>query len=100
MWDLAGRKIAHMVEYATLVFLVWNALMNSFWEMSGPRYNRYLLMIAAIFSFLYAVGDEYHQTFIFGRVGTPNDVAIDSMGVIAMVLLINYGKIKNRFAGK
>jgi VanZ family protein len=32
------------------------------------------------FSLLFAVFDEYHQTFVPGRGGTRTDVAIDALG--------------------
>ena len=102
VWDLVGRKTAHMVEFAVLVFLVYNALINSFSEAVAKKSLKPFLFIAAIFSFLYAAGDEYHQTFIFGRVGTPNDVAVDSAGIIIMFFLIYYNKINpypRRFLG-
>ena len=35
----------------------------------------------------YAISDEVHQLFVPGRVGSPLDVAIDSVGVAAGVLL-------------
>ena len=32
-------------------------------------------------SLVYAVTDEFHQTFVDGRNGTPVDVLIDSIGI-------------------
>ena len=36
---------------------------------------------------LYAAGDEIHQTFVPGRMGSPIDVAIDAIGVACGVVL-------------
>lgn len=38
------------------------------------------LKFAWILAVLYAITDEYHQTFVFGRNGTWIDVLIDSTG--------------------
>ena len=75
-WDLIGRKIAHAAEYALLCVLWWRALANV------TTRGRALAAAAAI-SFVYAISDETHQSFIEGRNGTPVDVAIDSLGIAA-----------------
>jgi len=43
-------------------------------------YRRRNVTLAVAFSLLFAVLDEYHQTFVPGRSGTWSDVAIDSLG--------------------
>jgi VanZ family protein len=72
-WDLVLRKIAHAAEYAVLGALLARAL-------ASPR-------IAALAGMLYAVSDEVHQAFVSGRHGSPIDVAIDAVGVVAGVVL-------------
>jgi VanZ family protein len=37
-------------------------------------------------SVVYAISDEFHQSFIEGRNGSPIDVAIDSVGIAAAAL--------------
>jgi len=76
VWDTIGRKIFHMAEYALLCFLWWRALATT------TNAGRALAAAAAI-SVAYAITDEFHQTFIHGRHGTPVDVAIDSVGIAA-----------------
>lgn len=71
--DLIGRKIAHMVSFGGLAYL-W------FWALRGTV-SRPMLGGAAI-AFLYAISDEWHQSFVEGRHGTPVDVAIDSVGIL------------------
>ena len=78
VWDLIGRKIVHALTYALLTALWLHAL--------RPVTRRALLAAVAI-AFLYAVSDEYHQTFVRGRSGTPLDVAIDTLGIAATALL-------------
>jgi VanZ family protein len=68
-WDTLLRKLAHMTEYAVLWFLWWRALGYGH---PGP---------AIAIALLWAASDEYHQSFVDGRHGSPWDVAIDAVGV-------------------
>jgi len=72
-WDLVLRKLAHAAEYGILGALVVRALRRWSWALA--------LGVA------YAVSDEIHQSFVPGRQGSPLDVLIDSVGVIAGVVL-------------
>lgn len=69
------KKTAHFVEYAILSFLVYRALVQS-----GAR-SKEAAIISIIFSILYAISDEWHQSFVPGREPSARDVAIDSAGV-------------------
>ena len=79
--DLILRKIAHMAEYGLLVFLWWRALRTLVAERAA---------VAAAFavSLAYAATDEWHQSFVEGRHGTPVDVAIDAVGMAAVTWLL------------
>jgi VanZ family protein len=81
--DTIGRKLIHATEYGLLCLLWWRALRVSY----GPG-GRALVAAVAISS-LYAVTDEYHQTFIHGRHGSPVDWAIDTMGASIAALLVH-----------
>jgi hypothetical protein len=80
-WDLILRKAAHMTEYGLLVLLWWRALRERV-----PA--RLAVGLAVAIAIAYSGTDEYHQTFIHGRHGTPVDVAIDSVGMAAVALLL------------
>ncbi len=84
--DFILRKIAHMAEYAALTFLAWRAFAGGketeFPEVSLVSETPRFLIYAIIFSILYAISDEYHQTFVAGRVGSLVDVLIDSAGIV------------------
>ena len=87
------RKICHFSEYLILSVLVCSFLI------SIKRRNILLCCTySLLFSFLYAIMDEYHQTFINGRSGQAVDVLIDSLGVavgcIITLLMINIRKKK------
>jgi VanZ family protein len=81
VWDLIGRKLIHMSEYGLLCLLWWRALREV-----TPR--RAALVLAFSVSLAYAGTDEFHQTFVHGRHGTPVDVAIDAVGMVVAAALI------------
>jgi VanZ family protein len=89
--DLIGRKLIHFAEYALLTFLWWRALVT----VTSPGR-------AALFAFLlasgYAATDEYHQTFVEGRHGSPVDWAIDSAGAALVALKLRTVRIRDRLA--
>ncbi len=87
--DFILRKMAHITEYGILVFLAWRAAGDE-----GEKKSGKYLVGAIIFSFLYAVSDEYHQSFVAGRVGSPADVLIDSIGIIIAGMVIVKRNIK------
>ena len=67
-WDLFLRKVGHAGEFSLLALLLWRAL----------RIEWAVLVLASA----YAASDEFHQTFVEGRVGAVTDWAIDSAGVV------------------
>ena len=75
VWDTIGRKFVHFATFGALWWL-WDRALNH----EHP-------LIAAVISVAYAISDEYHQTFVDGRVGSVRDVLIDSAGVLAAWLL-------------
>jgi VanZ family protein len=79
-YDFVLRKGVHVFVFAILFLLMIRALKN--YGLS----NKKVLLCAFILTILYAVSDEYHQTFVSQRVGSPSDVAIDSLGVVFLTL--------------
>jgi VanZ family protein len=79
-WDVGLRKLAHFSEYAVLTALWWRALRGL-----GARFAVALAAAVAI-SLAYAASDEFHQTFVDGRHGTPVDWLIDSAGAAVAAL--------------
>jgi VanZ family protein len=71
-WEVIFRKVGHVTGYALLTAL-WA------WALQGVV--RRPLACAIAISLAYACSDEYHQTFVRGRTGTPVDVAIDAIGM-------------------
>ncbi|MBI4709269.1 MAG: VanZ family protein [Candidatus Portnoybacteria bacterium] len=83
-YDFVLRKGAHMVEFAILFLLILRALEN--YSVAIKK----ALLWAFLLTLLYAVSDEFHQSFISERVGVLTDVMIDSFGA----LLITWWKIR------
>jgi VanZ family protein len=75
VWDTIGRKLIHMAFFGLLWFLWQRALRTP------AAYPAILITLG------YAAFDEYHQTFVEGRHGTPVDVLIDAVGIAIAVLL-------------
>jgi VanZ family protein len=71
-WEVIGRKLGHVTGYAVLTAL-WA------WALSGVVKRP--VLAAVCISLAYACTDEYHQTFVEGRTGTPVDVGVDAIGV-------------------
>lgn len=76
------RKAGHITEYFILAITITLPLYVVF----GLR-HAILFIVSGIICVLLACGDEYHQTFISGRTGTPKDVLIDSIGIFSGILV-------------
>lgn len=76
------RKAAHITEYFLLAMSV-----------SLPMYvYRLRGFMSTIFALFFCVGfaalDEYHQSFVAGRVSSGRDVLIDSIGIVIGIIVI------------
>jgi VanZ family protein len=80
-WDLIFRKIAHMSEFFVLAYLLFRA-----YRSLGMTIVR-SLFFALIFSLFYAFFDEWHQSQVAGRTQSMVDVGIDSLGILAFLVL-------------
>ncbi len=85
-WDFIFKKTAHVTEYAILYFLVYRA-----WSNQGKIPTTKIFISSLVFSFFYAMTDEWHQTLTPGREGRVRDVGFDFLG---MLLALTYLKSK------
>lgn len=69
-WDFLLRKLGHMAVFGALFLAFVYALRGR------PA-------LAATLALVYAISDEWHQTFTEGRHGSPVDVLIDGAGIAA-----------------
>jgi VanZ family protein len=79
-WEVIVRKLGHVTGYALLTALWW-------WALHGVV--RRPLLLAVGIALAYACTDEFHQTFVPGRTGTPVDVGVDAIGIAIAALLIS-----------
>ncbi|MGL5356862.1 MAG: VanZ family protein [Cetobacterium sp.] len=79
------RKKAH--------FFIYLALGSSAFLGTGKRGGKEMLATLC-FVTLYAISDEYHQSFVNGRGASPYDVGIDSFGGALGIALSKIGFYK------
>lgn len=82
LWDFILRKIAHMVEFGVLCGLLLRAISKTWPALT----KRAVIIISASLAVLYAMSDEFHQSFVPGRTMAGKDVLIDSVGIVVMIL--------------
>lgn len=83
--QLVVRKLAHMTEYfiLTLCFYLPLRVLISNKEYADNRsFLSKRVLPAFLLSIVSAAADEFHQSFVPGRCGTPVDVLVDSAGSI------------------
>jgi VanZ family protein len=98
--DFVLRKLAHIFVYFILTILIFFALLGD--KKISETKNKDILkmsLFAFCLSFLYAISDEYHQTFVFGRNGSGKDVFIDTLGIL-FATIFNYFKFISRAKNK
>jgi VanZ family protein len=78
-YDLLVKKGGHALGYAMLAVAYYFALPSRL----SPIYRGSLSMLMAV---LFALSDEFHQSFVRGRTSSLRDVGIDSLGA-ALALL-------------
>lgn len=70
-WDFSVKKGGHMLGYALLAISLVRA---------QGRWDKKSLALAVLGCVLYALSDEFHQSFVRGRSSTLFDVGIDTIG--------------------
>ena len=78
------RKLAHVTEYFLLAVSISFPL-----YVYGIR-GMWLPLLAGGFCVGFAALDEYHQSFVAGRGPSKKDVGIDSIGILAGVLMVQF----------
>ncbi len=68
------RKVAHITIYGILALLILVALGDF------EKHKWRNIAIALLVCFLYALTDEFHQTYVSGRNGTFVDCLVDTIG--------------------
>ena len=99
------RKGAHFFAYFVLGILTYHALLRSNLQNKREKFREkwrnssrqkgaqfFNICIALLISVVYAISDEWHQTFIPGRSGEIRDVLIDTFGAFTGISLYVFSK--------
>lgn len=73
-WEFVVKKSTHLVAYAVLAVLISRALLP------GRVPTGRTIALAIVLAGVYAVSDEFHQTFTPGRHASLVDISIDLLG--------------------
>jgi VanZ family protein len=87
-FDLPAKKGGHMLGYALLGLAFWHGLGR---ETPGAWWKAWLL------SMLYAVTDEFHQSFVPGRGPWVMDILIDGAGALLALLFARMLRDRGRY---
>src|SRR5262245_5091870 len=80
------RKIAHVLEYALLALLAARAFRGSPRETVRTRW----FLASLVLVIVYALLDEYHQSFVPSRTSSIYDSLIDMAGGLAALIAVRY----------
>jgi VanZ family protein len=93
----ALRKLGHLTEYAIFAALLWRALRRG---TRLPAKMSILFLFAWLAVAIFAVIDEFHQSFVPSRTASPVDVMIDICGaMIGLIICIMFaapGRLSDR----
>ncbi|MCM3118457.1 VanZ family protein [Neobacillus sp. MER 74] len=78
--NLIVRKATHVTVFGILALLLFK-----FFEI-----YRYSYIVSWLLTFIYAITDEYHQSFMPGRVASLRDVLFDSAGALITLLMVYF----------
>jgi VanZ family protein len=73
-WDFLVKKGGHLAGYAMLGMSYLHGICG------GKRARGRLMLLSLVLAALYAVTDEFHQSYTPDRTPSPIDVGIDTLG--------------------
>lgn len=76
-------KLLHLIAYAVLGFLTYQVFINY----KRGRRTYIVLIVSLIFSILYALSDEFHQSFVPGRNPDVFDALADGIGSFIGIMI-------------
>lgn len=86
LWDFFFKKLAHFLAYGLLAGCYWWA------RQEGKR----PFLVAMMLTIVYAISDEWHQSFVPGRHPTFTDILIDSLGGLTILGIIYFQQLRQR----
>ena len=87
-------KIHHLIAYLIFGLLVSRALYN---QNRFPKLKARYLVFSFLICFLYGISDEFHQSFVPGRVSDIFDLMADGTGVIFSMFIFHFRQILFQF---
>lgn len=85
------RKGGHVFGYGMLCILLFRAWRETLPVADGAKWTLRWAALAVFGTFVVASLDEWHQSYIPSRTGTPWDVLLDTCaGVTAQILVVAY----------
>ncbi len=82
--DFTLKKAAHVFVYAIFAVLMYRSLKHT-----TKLTSRYLLIVTLLITALYAISDEFHQSFTPGREPRLRDVIIDVAGASVGLVIVD-----------
>ncbi len=79
------RKTLHFLEYGFLAFLFYRAFRAG----QKPLWSKRTGVLAAAAAVAYGFIDEFLQSFVPNRVGSPYDWAVDTAGILTVIILLS-----------
>jgi VanZ family protein len=83
----ANDKLVHLLAYVPLAFLFYMALNKS-------GFRRFVFVLAFLCAAFYGATDEFHQSFVNGRMSSFGDLAADSLGALLGCIAANIVKLR------
>jgi VanZ family protein len=87
-WHVYIRKGGHVFGYGLLSILLFRAWRETLPSVENSKWRVQWATIAVLGTVLVASLDEWHQSFLPSRTGTPRDVLLDSCAGIAAQVLV------------
>lgn len=87
----------HFVGYFVMGLLAIRAFARGLAQPAGGK----AALCGVLLAFVYALSDEWHQSFVRGRVASLQDIAVDALGIVsALAVLYIYWWRLDRGKGK
>ena len=95
-WHFYIRKGGHVFGYGLLSILLFRAWRETLPALGNPKWTFRWANIAVLGTALVASLDEWHQSYIPSRTGTPRDVLLDACaGIAAQILVFLWTKLSS-----
>ena len=85
-----SRKSVHVIIYGILTLLIWPSL---------PALDKHpfkKIFLCGFLALIFAVSDEFHQSFVSGRAGSAKGVMADFIGIAFAITYLSIRRL-NRF---